>query len=506
MRWILFLLVLPFAFSDVINIDSSMTDEEAYSAIESAQAGDVVQIAPGTYQFRVYLDNNGTPENPIMIRSDPEDRAVFDYEGKPCDQWPGSSRGKLDYWAWQIQGSNIHISDIEIRGAYQSSSVSSAAIFMGPNTIYAEPTPEHTIPENIVLRNVRLVDNQEGLQGTAENTLVEFSEIARNGDTSATRPRHNLYLQGGSITVRYSHIHHATSAHNLHLRTHTALFENNLIEQPKAYTAQFLTNKAQQVNGEDYLQTFTFIGNIIKQTETHSHNKVFELINSNNYEGASQRLNLYYNTIIVGAEDIVALLYDRTGTKTVEAYMYNNIFVGTEKPYWMSETTKPFLVDIQDNWWQDADYSSYDMSYNIYGADPGLNDFVPHPGSEVIGKANQSLGILPAWEYYRDFKYRERQDALDIGAAESTTDSEIISYTGEYTPPPCIPVDEICGNGIDEDCENGDAPCICEGPDLNHDNSLDSEEMISAIAIWREGGLGLRELMQSIDEWKEGCI
>jgi len=38
----------------------TMTEDDDWSILESAEAGDVVEIAPGTYQFRVFLENAGT--------------------------------------------------------------------------------------------------------------------------------------------------------------------------------------------------------------------------------------------------------------------------------------------------------------------------------------------------------------------------------------------------------------------------------------------------------------
>ena len=49
----------------------SMTAADDYTVLENASAGDVVEIAPGTYKFRVYLSNTGTETQPIIIRAAP---------------------------------------------------------------------------------------------------------------------------------------------------------------------------------------------------------------------------------------------------------------------------------------------------------------------------------------------------------------------------------------------------------------------------------------------------
>jgi len=42
---------------------------DSYTKIESANPGDEVVIAPGTYTFRVYLTKQASPTNPITIRA-----------------------------------------------------------------------------------------------------------------------------------------------------------------------------------------------------------------------------------------------------------------------------------------------------------------------------------------------------------------------------------------------------------------------------------------------------
>ena len=47
----------------------SVGPSDSYQKIESAQAGDEVVIAPGTYAFRVHLTQVGTADKPIIIRA-----------------------------------------------------------------------------------------------------------------------------------------------------------------------------------------------------------------------------------------------------------------------------------------------------------------------------------------------------------------------------------------------------------------------------------------------------
>ncbi|HEX4514877.1 MAG TPA: hypothetical protein VH054_15130, partial [Polyangiaceae bacterium] len=58
--------MLPALFM-AATITIAPTDD--YKKIEAAQPGDEVVIAPGTYDFRVYLTQQAPANNPIVIRA-----------------------------------------------------------------------------------------------------------------------------------------------------------------------------------------------------------------------------------------------------------------------------------------------------------------------------------------------------------------------------------------------------------------------------------------------------
>src|ERR1041385_6152881 len=67
----------------------SVTTNDNYAKIESAQSGDEVVISPGTYSFRVYLSKPAT--NTITIRAlDPANPPVWDFGTNLLDNAPGS--------------------------------------------------------------------------------------------------------------------------------------------------------------------------------------------------------------------------------------------------------------------------------------------------------------------------------------------------------------------------------------------------------------------------------
>ncbi len=429
MVWILmFWGALTFAAEYTITPD--MTPEEIYTMIESAGAGDTVWIHPGTYQVRIYLSNSGTMENPVVIKgTDPNNRPVFDYTGRDAAQWPGSDSGKIHRWAWQIQADHIIIENLVIQGAVHRSSVSSSAgIFMGPETIYKEPTPPSTIPENITLRNLLMRDNDEGLQGTANNVLVEKCEIFGNGDPTASRPRHNVYLQGGSAVFRFCKIHSPTWGANLTLRTREARIEYSDIGpwgEGASHGIQLLTDKASSKCGQSYQQTLTMIGNTISgiRQGDKSMSKLVYLGNTNNYAGNRMRLNMYYNTFEgeKGNRGNIVQLHPGSGQEKMEVYFYNNIFLNNTRPVRYTSGSINDAVyggDIRNNWFPEADYTAWSgiMSNNVFGGSPD---------TARVNAANPSLGETPSYEPLGT----PRKSALSLGAMEEniTFDESTIS-------------------------------------------------------------------------------
>src|SRR6266704_3157236 len=84
----------------------TVTTNDNYTKIESAQAGDEVAISPGIYAFRVYLTKAAT--NTITIRAlDPANPPIWDFGPVLLDNAPGSyTAGDKARGAWQFSGAN----------------------------------------------------------------------------------------------------------------------------------------------------------------------------------------------------------------------------------------------------------------------------------------------------------------------------------------------------------------------------------------------------------------
>jgi len=64
---------------------------------------------------------------------------------------------------------------------------------------------------------------------------------------------------------------------------------------------------------------------------------------------------------------------------------------------------------------------------------------------------------------------------------------------------------EICGNGVDEDCNGSDLACGVPSPDTDGDGCVSFVELFDYIRLWKAGGVGLTDLFDAIVWWKQGC-
>lgn len=403
-----------------------VTPADDYAAIERAQAGDEVIIAPGTYRFRVFLSQIGTADAPIVIRAeDPSDPPVWDLSGMRAEDAPGSStRGDRGRGCWQITGAHYQISGLVIRGC--STSSGNAA---GIRTIDTE---------GVIVRDVVFDGNEVGFSGTGEDTLVEHCELTDNGVRSSP-PQHSIYIYGGSITFRHNYIHDSAGGQNLHIRARRAVVEYNWIARASNYEADLMT-------GPDADQELIFRGNVLLTNPSPENSgQVFVLYDDGGGGDVRMTLRLLWNTIIVqggGDPALVNVRNDTLAAATVE--LSNNVVVGTTQ-----------LVRLRDegasNWTvtggsnhlpSGADEAG--LTGNVLGDDPGFADaaaldYRPAPGSALLGLADLGVAGAPDREYAEDEtvtrRFRFRLAAADVGALESGAPGDAFGPYDEPTPP-----------------------------------------------------------------------
>ena len=235
----------------------------AYTKIEGAKAGDEVVIAPGTYAFRVYLQAQGTVSAPIFIHAqDPSNPPVWDLSGTLVENAPGSyTAGDRGRGCWQVSGgANYHIDGIVFQNCHGSGDDSAGMRYYGGTT-------------GLLVTNCLFQNNDNGLTGGTEDSdiTVEFCEFSHNGNTSASTssPTHNIYVYGGTFTMRYSYLHDPVQAQNLHCRAVTSTIEYNWFDRAKSYVGDLMTSDDYATAPTGSLaQSMVLRGNVIIETSS----------------------------------------------------------------------------------------------------------------------------------------------------------------------------------------------------------------------------------------------
>ena len=400
-----------------------VTPADSFAKIEAAKPGDEVIIDPGTYKFRVYLQAKATATQPIVIHAkDPATPPVWDLSASNVEAAPGSyTAGDRGRGCWQFSGAeNIQIADIVITGCHNAG-------FNSAGVRYYEAS------KGIKLSNVVFRDNDNGLTGGSQDSeiTVEFCEFDGNGNLNASTssPSHNIYIYGGTFTLRYSYAHDPIQGQNFHIRAHDAVIEYNWFSRAKSYAGDLMTDDDNDGSTAE-TQNLTLRGNVIVQGGTQSNtSQIVAVYNDASAANLTLNVKLLYNTFVGTTGGRAALVHlSNADATTMSAELDDNIIFGTSRPT-LVEDTAHGKVAGQNNWiMTGADATG--LSGSVAGNDPKFrnaaqNDFTPAPGSSAIGAALASIMGLPDHEYYKDEtvtrEYRVRASAKDIGALESAT-------------------------------------------------------------------------------------
>jgi hypothetical protein len=421
------------AVAAVINVAPS-DGPMAYTKIEGANPGDEVILAPGTYAFRVYLQQQASAASPIYIHSaDPSNPAIVDLSSAPgglVDNAPGSyTAGDRARGCWQLSGAtNIHIDGIVFQNCHASDNDSAAIRYYNGTT-------------GFLLTNVLIQGNDNGLTGgtvsgdgtTQSDATVEFSEFSRNGNlaASSSSPTHNIYIYGGNFTLRYSYLHDPVQAQNLHCRAINSTIEYNWFTRAKSYVGDLMTNDDYANNPVGSLtQSMTFRGNLVFQGSGQANDSQILAVYNDEASGSpvTFQITMLYNTLVgAGGHAAFVHLSNADGT-TMSAELDDNIVSGTSVATLVEDMTHA-TVTGKNNWLMTGTPTN-GVTGSVFGTDPsfanaGSLDFVPLAASAAVGAADDTVSGLPVDEYYENDTvtrmYRARATAKDIGAFEHTT-------------------------------------------------------------------------------------
>jgi MYXO-CTERM domain-containing protein len=438
-------LVLVAAPARAALITVTPSDTSGWLKIEGAKGGDIVELAPGTYKYRVMLQQTGSAASPITIRAqDPKNRPVFDLAGQAVSAWPGSyTAGDKGRGCWQVKGSHYVISGIVFKNCQDSASAGLRAVDCGPLTI----------------RDCLFQSNTNGLTGSSQDLVVEFSELVDNGKLVATgNMTHNIYIYGGVFTLRYSYVHDPHEGQNFHIRARQATLEYNWLARPSAYPGDIMScnTLCGSTGTNPVTQKMLLRGNVIIQGNAQNLSQVIALYNDepggsydSSGESTAMELTLEYNTVIgtpvaAGKTQRLVNMRNDSGVAT-HVHLSNNIIVGLASLYELGSTTaNNWTFDGKNNWVSTGTTALGALTATIVGASPGFvnaaaKDYTLAASSPCRGKA-APLATPPGKEYYRDeavkLQYRARLAALDLGAFEHGTATTPVGPYGTPTPTP----------------------------------------------------------------------
>lgn len=444
-RWPFLLLIIAClscaqAEAAVINV----TTNDSYSRIESAQPGDEVVIAPGTYAFRVYLTKQATAAAPIIIRAaDPANPPVWDFGSTLVENAPGSyTAGDRGRGGWQFSGaSNYRLSGIVFRHCRTASNNSAGIRYYNTTT-------------NLYLKNCVFSLNDNGLTGGTQDSsaTVEFCEFNANGNTNASlsAPTHNIYVYGGYLAMRYCYVHDSVQGENFHIRCRSATLEYNWFARARNYEGDLMTDDDFSGAGP-FNQTLTLRGNVFVQNSLPgNHSQVIAIYNDAGLANLTLSVRALYNTFVgVNTNSAFVHVSNADGTR-MTAEISDNIISGTKTPV-LVENSGAATVTGVNNWLQ-TNASIGTLTGSVRSAAAGFRnaaaaDYTLVPNSACIAAADASVYGLPGREYFRNEAtnrlWRVRAAARDLGAFESTTASDPV---GPYDPEP-LPQLSIAASG-----------------------------------------------------------
>ncbi len=419
---------------------------DSYAKIEAAQPGDEVVIAPGTYAFRVYLTTPATATNPIVIRAlNPASPPVWDFGSTLVENAPGSyTAGDRGRGGWQFSGaSNYRISGIVFRQCRTASRNSAGIRYYNSTT-------------NLYIKDCVFDQNDNGLTGGTQGSeaTVEYCEFDSNGDATASSPTHNIYIYGGTFTMRYCYLHDSVQAQNFHVRARSATLEYNWFARAKSYEGDLMSDDDFSGAGP-FNQTLILRGNVFVQNASpDNHSQVVALFNDTGLANLTLSVRVLYNTFIGnGGAAAFVHLSNADGTR-MNAEESNNIIFGTTQPS-LVENTGVGSVSGVNNWLRtNAIVGTLTGSVQSATPDfrnPAARDYTLTTNSLCIGVADASVLGLPGKEYFLNEatgrRWRIRAAARDIGAFESTsTAGSVGAY--DALPLPRLSIARSSGNAL----------------------------------------------------------
>lgn len=418
----LLVLIAPLASAAVYDVGSGYSFTSLSSVLPSLQAGDTVNVHPGTYDEIDTISCSGTVSQPITIRGVGVSRPVFDAMGLNP-----SGVGSVPRGVFEIRGDNLVIQNLEFRNADNGSNGAGIRI-------------REDLVNNCTISNIKSTYNNMGIQGGVRaggRLVVAGSEVAFNGTSSYNGFSHNFYLTGaGSATVEGNYIHDALYGQNFKSRMHyNELLYNWIADSNEGEVGIVEDSNYTKVANSNSLM----VGNTIisKADRTGNHMKYVNFGGDGTSPDHNGTLYAYNNTIIARDNRINYLWVSPTSAANSLIVAANNVFYDpTGTPAIVNASSPVGTISGANNWWLTGSATTPGVfSGTLTGTDPGFADFpggnyVPLAGSPLVDAAmngltyvdgdgvTRSLTVNYQYMFGEGMVLRPADGSLDIGAYE----------------------------------------------------------------------------------------
>ncbi len=325
---------------------------------ESAEPGDIIEIAPGQYDFtydRINIQRSGTPDAPIIIRG------INDEKG---------NRPVID-----AMGVNVHRGVITIGDGVHDIIVENIEIKNAAGTRYPDRVPQYGVNagafflagcRNVTIRNCDIHDCEDGLFAThwADCILIENCHIHHNGTayTGEHNRTHNFYFCAARQIVRNCYIHDSTEGENFKSRAGNTIFAYNWVDEEAIYSVAVDSGGAENT---------LWVGNVVMKRTTLGHEQGRLLGIGDGTGVASGTLVALNHTFITIFPRDFYLFTEKSST--CDAVLINNVFAGPGTVF--LEKNGQGSITGMNNWIQKGIENVPDtLTGTISGDDAGFVD------------------------------------------------------------------------------------------------------------------------------------
>lgn len=286
----------PLRAAPVLRVGPGREFTSLAAAARAVRDGDIVEVDAGEYRGDVAT----WARDGLRLRA-VGGRVRLRAEGE-------AAQGK---GIWVVRGRGIQVEGFDFEGARVPSRNGAGIRFESGS---------------LTVRDCRFIDNEMGLLTNNEpdaELVVEMSEFAHN-----QRPdghNHNLYVGSiRSLTIRGSHLHHASTGHLLKSRAASNhVMYNRLTDEPggsASYELEFPNGGRAWV-----------VGNLIQQN-VQTRNPIMVSFGAEGYRDSGQSLVCAFNTLVDDGAEGGSFVRVMPGSEAVALKLLHNVFCG-KGPY-----------------------------------------------------------------------------------------------------------------------------------------------------------------------------